>query len=603
MSTRKRPRFFDIAILDTNFFIGLLEAGVDEIIPELQEICSSIGLSITTSEEIPKSDIPSTFRVLRNLIPGNIPLTGVNRQSKIWKDLRETAAKERMIRGDQDPADVDVLYLGHEFSSKDNKRVAIVSDDTGVARGITLTFFQGLLIEHLSCGAFMSILAAAAPSPQQRKMLDKGLKAIFRQSWDYRRKTRSYIDIKMLVEDLVDTAIYVRTVSSARKKARIAKKSPSKRKKKPKAAVEPIKMDMTAFDVIVPLLDAAREARAQGNVSKAESLLPKIMQSSSKALNTITNPEQKVILSMMVAGEMFDHYVFLLHSHLHRNELVQAIAASQSCLALLNFLYIDIELYENIVVLQGLVYLLLGENNKAVSLFTLIDKTEVTQTQRLGLIVGNIVSGDLKEAKALSTQIPEKNIPDLIASIYSYSSEALSRGNIELAVQLLSYVVASFSKRVSEIKDCASQLFVATRLQPEFLKPKDAKLLKAILGPLAKDDSKKPMPRSLTSLAPLEITPTVPNTGFLGKFHVLQTIPVVSESKIEVITFLETLNSVIRVIFPMDIAPALSRAMSFELKGGTIVEMRPRRPHEKSIRGIFVIEDPVIQVNVRLPWE
>lgn len=604
MSARKRLRFFDVAILDTNFFIGILEAGVEEIIPELQEITTPLGLSITTSADVPRGDIPSMFRILRSMIPGNIPLTEVNRTTDLWKDLRKIAAQERMIKAKEDPVDVDVLYLALEFAEK-GKRVAIVSDDTGVARGITLPHFQGKLVDHLSCGAFMSILSAGARNPQQRKMLDKGLKAIFRQSWDYRRRTRSYIDIKMLVDDLVDTAVYVRTVSTARKRARSAKKASSKRKKIPSPAPEPepVPMDMDAFNKIIPLLDTAREARVQGNVSKAEELLPDIMRTSSKVLTSLTSAEQRVMLSSMVAGEMFDHYVFLLHSHLRRNEFIQVIAASQSCIALLNFLYIDIELYENIVVLQGLVYLLLGENDRAVSLFTQIDTTEITQTQRLGLIVGNVVAGKPQEAKKLSNQIPDVQIPDLIASIHNYSSEAFSRGRTELAVQLLSFLLTSFSEKTEMIRECAQQLFIATRLQPELLHSQSEKLTRKFLGSLARDETQKPMPRSLTSLAPLEVTSKHTLAGFLGRFYILQVIPIGSEGKLEVIAFLDSLRSVMRVVFPMDIAPALTHAMSFELKGGTIAEMRPRRPHEKRIRGTFVVDDPVLQVTVRLPWD
>jgi hypothetical protein len=602
MSARKRPRFFDVAVIDTNFFIGILEAGVEEIIPELQEITTPLGLSITTSAYVPRGDIPSTFRVLRSMIPGNIPLTEVDRKVDLWKDLRAVTAQERMIKADKDPVDVDVLYLALK-SAEEGKRVAIVSDDTGVARGITLPHFQGKLVEHLSCGAFMSILAAGARTPQQRKMLDRGLKAIFRQSWDYRRKTRSYIDIKMLVEDLVDTAIYVRTVSTARKRVRSAKKVSAKRKEVPSPVAEPVPMDMGAFDKIVPLLDAARDARLQGNVSKAEELLPDIMKTSSKVLTSLISAEQRVMLSSMVAGEMFDHYVFLLHSHLRRNDLVQVIAASQSCIALLNFLYIDIELYENIVVLQGLVYLLLGENERAITLFTRIDTTEITPTQRLGLIVGNVVAKKPQEAKKISQQIADDRIPDLIASIHNYSSEAFSRGRTELAVRLLSFILTSFWEKTELVRECAWQLFVATRIQPDLLGKPSKELIKKLLGSMTRDETNQPMPRALTSLAPLEITPQQPLAGFLGKFHILQMIPIASEGKMEVITFLEPLHSVIRVIFPMDVAPALSRAMAFELKGGLIVEMKPRRSHEKYIRGTIFVEDPVIQVEIRMPWD
>ncbi|MHA2231381.1 MAG: hypothetical protein ACXAB4_02705, partial [Candidatus Hodarchaeales archaeon] len=63
------------------------------------------------------------------------------------------------------------------------------------------------------------------------------------------------------------------------------------------------------------------------------------------------------------------------------------------------------------------------------------------------------------------------------------------------------------------------------------------------------------------------------------------------------------IQSVVRVVFPMDIAPALTRAIAFEIKSGMIVEMRPRRPHEKRIRGTIIVKEPVLQVDVRLPWD
>ncbi|MHA2096654.1 MAG: hypothetical protein ACW98F_18720 [Candidatus Hodarchaeales archaeon] len=90
---------FDVVVIDTNFFISLLNAGVsDTLMPALQKIGQSVGMEIMVPDEIPRSDIPGKFRQLRQLIPKHIRTEPVKRTSKLWNQTADYAVQERMVR-------------------------------------------------------------------------------------------------------------------------------------------------------------------------------------------------------------------------------------------------------------------------------------------------------------------------------------------------------------------------------------------------------------------------------------------------------------------------------------------------------------------------
>ena len=124
---------FDIAVLDTNFFIAMDGAGIGGLLPKLQFYLDTMKVKILTSAEIPRSDVPAQFRPLRTTIPKHVTLIKVDRNDPVWKDIARTAKTNRMIAWERDPADIDVCYLGLKYA-KQGKKVACVSDDVGVAR-------------------------------------------------------------------------------------------------------------------------------------------------------------------------------------------------------------------------------------------------------------------------------------------------------------------------------------------------------------------------------------------------------------------------------------------------------------------------------------
>ena len=96
---------FDCAVIDSNFFIALVETGLaDTILPILQ---NKLPIESVMPNELPHSDIPKRFRDLRQMLPKFIKGIKVNRESSFWVWTSELAQRMHFIRAKDDPADID----------------------------------------------------------------------------------------------------------------------------------------------------------------------------------------------------------------------------------------------------------------------------------------------------------------------------------------------------------------------------------------------------------------------------------------------------------------------------------------------------------------
>ena len=204
---------FDTAVLDANFFISLAEAGLEKtILPIIQ---SKIPIECVMPYEIPRSDIPTRFRDLRQLLVNTEYVKGikVNRDSKFWSWTSNIATKQHFIRAADDPADIDVVVLARLLEKQHNKRVAVISNDEGVARTIReVTEFSG--IATMSAGAFLFLLSASVKDESTSATLTEAGDKLYNAYLAYRNKTRKFIDIKSLVSELKETSVFVRKAAS-----------------------------------------------------------------------------------------------------------------------------------------------------------------------------------------------------------------------------------------------------------------------------------------------------------------------------------------------------------------------------------------------------
>ncbi len=343
---------FDVVVLDTNFFISLLNAGVsDSLMPNLQKIGQSVGMEIMVPNEIPKSDIPGRFRQLRRLIPKFIRMEPVKRSSKLWNRTAEYAVQERMVRVKGDPADIDVVILAKKFSLKDNNKVALVSDDEGVARIIKENkVFKG--IDHLSCGSFVSILAASVSDVKMRKILDQTVERVFRASWSYKKKTRRYIDVAMLIDDLTDTARFVRSAAEVGADSSLAEIEKEIVAIAPKHEPEVLTPE-DGLIIAQQLVIKARGTRETFHIHKAEEVLLEILAKSSELIYSIDGLEQRVIVERMLRSELFEHHSWLLYYRISRNQIVEALVHAEACRVYMNYIAVGREAIENLIALQG----------------------------------------------------------------------------------------------------------------------------------------------------------------------------------------------------------------------------------------------------------
>lgn len=595
---------FDIVVIDTNFFISLLNAGVsDSLLPNLQEIGRSVGMEIIVPKEIPKSDIPGRFRQLRTLIPKHIRLEPVKRTSKLWNQIAAYAVQERMVRVKDDPADIDVVILAKKFSLKDNNRVALVSDDEGVARIVKEhKIFKG--IDHLSCGAFVSILAASVSEPEMRSILDQTVERVFRASWSYKKKTRRYIDVSMLIDDLTDTARFVRSAAKvgvdigADGKGEVFGIS---------ASQEPeVLSPDDSFLIAQQLVLKARQSRETYHVVAAEEVLLEILAKSSELLYAIDGLEQRVIVERLLRSELFEHHSWLLDFRLSRNQILEALIHSEACRAYMNYISVGKEAIENLISLQGLLYLLLGKFERALELFKALPEvdSELSSTQILGLTVSLIAAGDPNEA-AILVRRNFDIIEGIISSMHAYANDLYTHDQRELSIDVLKFIVKNFSDR-EEAERSIYRLFVITRLRRDLIdfEIKIQKIFKQKLKSKAKDSTKRAVPSTIMKTLPYEFK-TDSNPKYLeelkGFYHVLDIVENREKDELEVIAWNEANNSTWRLIFDSAYKPALEESVKIRITSGNIVKITSAGKKD-DFRATIYLETPAIQPEMVRQW-
>ena len=596
---------FDVVVIDTNFFISLLNAGVsDSLMPHLQKIGQSVGMEIMVPDEIPRSDIPGKFRQLRQLIPKYIRTEPVKRTSKLWNRTADYAVQERMVRVNDDPADIDVVILAKKFSLKDDNKVALVSDDEGVARIIKENkVFKG--IDHLSCGSFVSILAASVSDPKMRKILDQTVERVFRASWSYKKKTRRYIDVAMLINDLTDTARFVRSAAEVGADSSLAEIEKEIVAIAPKHEPEVLKPE-DGLIIAQQLVLKARGTRETFHIHQAEEVLLEITAKSSELIYTIDGLEQRVIVERMLRSELFEHHSWLLDYRISRNQIVEALVHAEACRIYMNFISVGREAIENLIALQGLLYLLLGKYERALELFKAVPKMdpELSSTQMLGLSVALIATNQQNEAALLIKRNPEM-IEGLITSMHAYANDLYSHEQKELAIHLLKFLVKNYEKQ-EEIDRSVYRLFVLTRLRQDLIKGevKIQKIFKNKLVNKGVDDSKKGIPKSVSSKIPIVLSTSEDIREieqFKGFYHILDLSEDREKDEMHAIVWNESNNSTWQLIFDSAYKPALEESVKIKITSGKITNIRKaKRP--KPYRAAISFESPTIQPELVRPW-
>ncbi|MHA2329894.1 MAG: hypothetical protein ACXACR_15360, partial [Candidatus Hodarchaeales archaeon] len=595
---------FDCAVLDTNFFISLLSAGVsDTLLPNLQKIADSVGIQIMVPEEIPKTDIPGRFRELRREIPKHIRLEPVNRESNLWNQIAQYAVQERMVRVYDDPADIDVVILAKKFTLKDNNKVAVVSDDEGVARIVKESrVYKG--IEHLSCGSFVSILAAAVTDPELRKILDTTVRRVFQASWSYKKKTRRYIDVSMLIEDLTDTARYVRSAAQVGTEGILSEKI-----EETVAIPEKENELLSPEDALIvtqQLVIKARETRESYNVRNAEKVLVEILTKSSDLIYSIDGLEQRVIVERMLRSELFEHHSWLLDYKLTRNQIVEALIHAEACRVYMNFISVGKEAIENLISLQGLLYLLLGQYRRALSLFESIPslETEIPPNQLLGLTISLIATDQQHDAFLQLKRSPEL-LDGMISSMHTYANDLYSHDQHELAIKIFKFIVKNFGEQ-EEVHRSVKRLFILTRLRPDLIELdiKIKGIIKRKLKKEGKDLTKRKIPGTWLKEIPLEITAGENRKlveQFKGFYHILDWNEDHERNELHVIAWNESNNSTWKLVFDEAYKPALQESVKIRITSGTIVEIIPGKKKEP-FRGGIIFENPAIQPELVKQW-
>lgn len=594
---------FDVVVLDTNFFISLLNAGASNtLLPNLQKIASSVGMEVMVPQELPKSDIPGKFRELRQTIPKYVRLERVNRGSNLWNQTARYAVQERMVRVKDDPADIDVVILAKKFSLKDNNKVALVSDDEGVARIVKENrVFRG--IDHLSCGSFVSILAAAVSDPGMRKILDQTVERVFRASWSYKKKTRRYIDVAMLIDDLTDTARFVRSAAQAGTETSMIEVDGDT-----VTPAEPLQVIKPEDPLIIAqqLAIKARTTRESFNIREAERCLIEILTKSSELIYSIDNLEQRVIVERLLRSELFEHHSWLLDFKLTRNEIVEALVHAEACRVFMNFISVGKEAIENLISLQGLLYLLLGQYGRALELFESIPsvETEMPPTQLLGLTVSLIATNQPHDAVLRLNKYPDL-LDGMISSMNTYANDLYTHEQRELAIDILKFIVKNYSRR-KEAYRSIKRLFILTRLRPDLveIELKVLKIFKEKLKEEGKDRTKQGIPASWLKKLPLEI-PAAESKGlseqFKGFYHILDLSLDHERNELHVIAWNESNRSTWKLVFDDAYKPALEESVKIKITSGTISKIH-RAEKGDLYRGKIIFEDPAIQPELVKPW-
>ena len=592
---------FDTAVLDANFFISLAETGVVEtILPILQ---SKIPIECVMPYEIPRSDIPTKFRDLRQLLVNTEYVKGikVDRKSKFWQWSSNIATKKHFIRAADDPADIDVVVLARLLEKQHNKRVAVISNDEGVVRTIReVTEFVG--IASMSGGAFLFLLSAAVTDEDISTTLTEAGDKLYNVYLAYRNKTRKFIDIKSLVSELKETSVFVRKAASSYN----SQSQPVTTLEQPAQPAPSI----DEFTDIIAIVDKIRSYQASSNLFGGEEYLYSIIPTVSNLLNSVTTSDNFRIFISMLFGQIYEFRTWALELRLKTGGIYEGLIHAENLLQVMIFLKVNKEIYEDVLALQSLLMLLNGRRQQALTIAKQIPIEEEMSVAQLMALVCAFTAQDFDEeiqnaSKLFKKYLFEDKIIEprgFIESILRFSNTAHVFSNIELSIKLNKFLILVAGKKVPELlNDVAYKLFILTRINPSLLENGLSEIYKKILTKeQLQDNTSVKIPSSYKKLQ-LDDSEEGP---FHGNVSIIQLIkPLDKPEEFHVIGFEENSRSVWRFIFQRDYAVSLIEATGFRLKGGKIEKLYSRTATDpENLRGTIIITDPAFQIDMQLQW-
>jgi hypothetical protein len=272
----------------------------------------------------------------------------------------------------------------------------------------------------------------------------------------------------------------------------------------------------------------------------------------------------------------------------------------------MNFISVGKEAIENLISLQGLLYLLLGQYRQALDLFESIPtiETEIPPTQLLGLTISLIATNQPHDAVIQLKRFPDL-LDGMISSMNTYANDLYTHDQRELAIEILKFIVKNFSSR-KEAFPSIQRLFILTRLRPDLveLDLKVQKTFKEKLKEEGKDLSKRGVPAAWKKSLPIQIS-AADNEDlaeqFKGFYHILDLSLEHERNEIHVIAWNESNNSTWKLVFDEAYKPALDESVKIKITSGTITKIHPADKKE-IFRGKLIFEDPAIQPVLVKPW-
>ena len=596
---------FDTAVIDSNFFIALVETGIEkQILPILQK---DIPIECTMPFELPRSDIPTRFRELRQMLVSTEYVKGikVNRDSKFWKWTSELATKQHYIRANDDPADIDVVVLARLLEKQKGKKVVVVSNDEGVVRTLKeVTEFQN--ISTMSAGSFLFTLSALVNDEKISSALTEGGDKLYNQYLSYRRKSRKFIDIKSLVSELRETSVFVRkaaTLSSSGSKIDIQKINEI-------VETESQSLSMDEFQEVITIINRIRSYKESYNLMGGEEYLYSIIQKFGDILSNASSSENYQIMLSMYYGQMYEFRTWALETRLRTGGVYEALIHAENLLQTMIFLKVNKEIIEDILALQSLLMLLNGRKIQALSISKQIPIEEEMSSVQLMALFCSFIAQEYdddknKAGKMFLEYTYEKKIIDLrgiIESILKFSNTAFLFGNYDLAIQLNKFIIKLLGKKEPNLLEgVAQRLFLLTRINPILLDDVCIDVLNQILTPEQLQDN------SAKKISPAIKKATLSESED-GPFHGMVTIlakerPFDKPTEFHILGFEENTKSVWRIIMPIDYSPSLSEALGFRLKGGQIMKIISQSSTDPTnLRGTIIVNNPAIQVDMQVHW-
>lgn len=592
---------FDTAVLDANFFISLVETGTEKtILPIIQ---SKIPIECVMPYEIPRSDIPTKFRDLRQMLVNTEYVKGikVKRDSKFWQWTSNIATKQHFIRARDDPADIDVCVLARLLEKQHGKRVAVISNDEGVVRTIReVTEFAG--ITAMSGGAFLFLLSAAVTDEALSNTLTEAGDKVYNKYLAYRNKTRKFIDIKSLVSELKETSVFVRKAASQH--ASVQEAEPSTLEYEVPAP------KLEEFEGIIEIVDHIRSFQTSSNLFGGEEYLYSIIPTINDLLNSVTTSDNYRIVVSMLFGQIYEFRTWALDLRLKTGGIYEALIHAENLLQIMIFLKVNKEIYQDILALQSLLMLLNGRRQQALAIAKQIPIEEEMSVAQLMALVCTYIAQDFEDetqnAEKLFTKyiFKEEAIDSMgfIDSILRFSNTAQIFGNIELSIKINTFLLKTGQSKVPDLlADTAKKLFILTRINPAVCGQDIQQILVKIL-------SKEQIEDNSTSKIPTSYKKVKLDDSEEGPFHgdvsIIQIAkPLERPDEFHVIGFEENTRSTWRFIFQRDYAVSLVEANGFRLKGGKIKKIYNKTANDpENLRGTVIIDDPAFQVDMQLQW-